>query len=145
MKYQLFVHYADSLYHLQQYVEASNIYLQVFEIRKYLIKTKCSIKTPDNQKDLPSDVELKYRCHICFIKQKQISKAIDILQNIPVRNRTGCINMMLGNLHKETGMERSAITCYKEVLRENPYAIDAAENLLKLGVKVISGIINFEV
>lgn len=110
--------------------------MQIFEIRKYLIKTKCSLKVADNQKELPSDVELKYRCHICFIKQKQISKAIDILQNIPARNRTICINMVLGNLLKETGMERSAVTCYKEVLRENPYAIEAAESLLKLGVKV---------
>lgn len=136
MKYQLYVDYANSLYHLQQYVEASNTYMQAFQMRKYLVKTKSSEKVPDNQKDLPSDVELKYRCHICFIKLKQIQKAIDVLQNIPGRNRTPCINMALGDLYKETGLERSAITCYKEVLRENPYAIEAAENLLKLGVKV---------
>lgn len=137
MKYQLYVYYADSLYYSQQYIEAANAYVQVFQIRKFLLKAKNSLKTGDNQKELPSDVELKYRFHICFLKQKQTQKAAEVLQSISARNRTPSINMALGNLYKETGMERCAITCYKEVLRENPHAIEAAENLLKLGVKVI--------
>ncbi|KAI4460825.1 hypothetical protein MML48_5g00015466 [Holotrichia oblita] len=45
--------------------------------------------------------------------------------------------MALGNLCRDTGLERQAIGCYKEVLREIPMAVEAAENLLKLGVKGI--------
>lgn len=145
MKHQLYVHYADSLYYLQKYSEAANAYIQVFQIKKFLLKAKSTLKAPDNQKELPSDVELKYRCHICFLKQKQIQKAVEVLQSIHARNRTASINMALGNLYTETDMERSAITCYKEVLRENPYAIEAAENLIKLGVKVIRNFDNISI
>lgn len=35
------------------------------------------------------------------------------------------INMMLANLYKKAGQERSAVTSYKEVLRQCPLALDA--------------------
>lgn len=82
-----------------------------------------------------SDIEIKYKLHVCFVKQKQYQKAIEMLQSVPTRSRTAKINMALGNLHRDNGAERTAIACYKEVLRENPMAIDAAENLLNLGVE----------
>lgn len=33
--------------------------------------------------------------------------------------------MMLANLYKKAGQERSAVTSYKEVLRQCPLALDA--------------------
>ena len=46
--------------------------------------------------------------------------------------RNGCycsfspqINMMLANLYRKAGQERSAVTSYKEVLRQCPLALDA--------------------
>ena len=45
--------------------------------------------------------------------------------------------MALAKMFQEQGMERSAITTYKEVLRECPLALEAAEGLLSLGVKGI--------
>lgn len=45
--------------------------------------------------------------------------------------------MALAKIFQEQGMERSAITTYKEVLRECPLALEAAEGLLALGVKGI--------
>ena len=45
--------------------------------------------------------------------------------------------MALSKMFQELGMERSAITTYKEVLRECPLALEAAEGLLALGVKGI--------
>lgn len=45
--------------------------------------------------------------------------------------------MALAKIFHEQGMERSAITTYKEVLRETPLALEAAEGLLSLGVKGI--------
>lgn len=43
--------------------------------------------------------------------------------------------MALAKMFEEQGSERSAITSYKEVLRECPFALEAAEGLLGLGVK----------
>lgn len=45
--------------------------------------------------------------------------------------------MALAKMFQEQGMERSAIATYKEVLRECPLALEAAEGLLALGVKGI--------
>lgn len=45
--------------------------------------------------------------------------------------------MALAKMFQEQGMERSAIATYKEVLRECPLALEAAEGLLTLGVKGI--------
>ena len=39
------------------------------------------------------------------------------LEVLPTKDRTMAINMALGDLYKEEGMDRSAITSYKEVLR----------------------------
>ena len=40
--------------------------------------------------------------------------------------------MALAKMFQEQGMERSAITTYKEVLRECPLALEAAEGLYPL-------------
>uniref|UniRef100_A0ACB8G040 Anaphase promoting complex subunit 7 n=1 Tax=Sphaerodactylus townsendi TaxID=933632 RepID=A0ACB8G040_9SAUR len=45
------------------------------------------------------------------------------------------INMMLANLYKKAGQERSSVTSYKEVLRQCPLALDAILGLLSLSVK----------
>lgn len=70
------------------------------------------------------------------MKQKQRQQAIEVLQSIQARLRTPKINMALANLYRDTGNERPAIAAYKEVLREMPFAVEAAENLLKMGVQV---------
>ncbi|XP_076298375.1 anaphase-promoting complex subunit 7 isoform X3 [Lasioglossum baleicum] len=47
------------------------------------------------------------------------------------------VNMALAKMCQDAGMKRTAITTYKEVLRECPLALEAAEGLLSLGVKGI--------
>nr|XP_012147821.1 PREDICTED: anaphase-promoting complex subunit 7 isoform X3 [Megachile rotundata] len=64
-------------------------------------------------------------------------EAFQVLQNIPGKQRTPKVNMALAKMFQEQGMERSAITTYKEVLRECPLALEAAEGLLSLGIKGI--------
>lgn len=46
------------------------------------------------------------------------------------------INMMLANLYKKAGQERSAVTSYKEVLRQCPLALDAI-----IGKRVLTNLI----
>lgn len=143
--------YADALYHTQQYLQADNAYSKALQIRKYIAKNKStkanSTSTPENnqnnsnisQKEQQKDIEIniKYKMYLCRINMKQPQKAIEILQTVPARTRIPKVNMALGDLYMEAGLERSAATCYKEVLRESSCALLAAEKLLKLGVKGI--------
>lgn len=138
LKFQIILYYSDALYNNHQYLQAENLYRQALQLRKnILLKTKNSNhKLNDNQNHIISDAEVKYKIHLCCIALKQKNAATEILQMIPARMRTPKMNMALGNLYKDNGMERVAITCFKEVLRECPLAMEAVENLLKLGIKV---------
>ncbi|EFA09646.1 anaphase-promoting complex subunit 7 [Tribolium castaneum] len=135
-KFQVMLLYADSLYETQQFAQSESLYRQALQLRKHLLKTKSmSNKITESQPELASDVEIRFKIHKCCMALKQVNGAIEMLQSIQARLRTPKVNMALGNLYREAGMERSAITCYKEVLRECPLALEAVENLLKLGVK----------
>lgn len=136
IKFQIFIYYGDSHFHLHQYIQAEKAYAQALQIRKFLVKTKNNMKISETQ-ELTSEVDVRYKMHSCYVNLKQPMKAIEILQNIPTKAKTAKVNMALGNLCRDTGLERQAISCYKEVLREIPLAVEAAENLLKLGVKVV--------
>lgn len=48
---------------------------------------------------------------------RQYSQALTLLESIPQRHRTPKVNMRLGRLYQQAGMERPAITAYKEVLK----------------------------
>ncbi|KAJ8938708.1 hypothetical protein NQ318_007996 [Aromia moschata] len=136
MKFQITLYYADALYSMQQYLQAENLYRLALEMRKNIfIKKNTSNKMTDNQNEIATDVDVKYKIHLCCLALKQKKAAGEILQMISARLRTPKINMALGTIYKELGMERSAIACFKEVLRECPLALEAVENLLKLGIK----------
>lgn len=135
IKFQMLVYYANALFNINQFARAENAYSQALQIRKFISKAKNSPVQVEMAPDMPSDVEIKYKMHRCYVKLRQLKLAVDILQNIPVKQRTPKINMALGNMYKEAGVERPAVACFKEVLKESPLAIEAAENLLKLGVE----------
>jgi hypothetical protein len=61
--------------------------------------------------------DIKYQIHVCHVNLKQNHQAIVVLQSIPGKLRNAKINMALAKLYQQGGMERSAITAYKEVLR----------------------------
>lgn len=61
--------------------------------------------------------DIKYQIHVCHVNLKQNHQAIVVLQSIPGKLRNAKINMALAKLYQQGGMERSAITSYKEVLR----------------------------
>lgn len=137
IKLQITLYYGDALFHTYQYLQAENLYRQGLQMRKnYIMKSKNASNKIDNQSNIMSDVDIKYQIHLCCMALKQKNAAGEILQMISARHRTPKVNMALGNIYKDIGMERSAITCFKEVLRECPLALEAVENLLKLGVKV---------
>ncbi|XP_023312320.1 anaphase-promoting complex subunit 7-like [Anoplophora glabripennis] len=136
MKFQITLYYADALYSIQQFFQAENLYRQALQMRKnILIKKNSNNKITENQNEVASDVDIKYKIHLCCLALKQKKAAGEILQMVSARLRTPKVNMALGNIFKDLGMERSAIACFKEVLRDCPLALEAVENLLKLGIK----------
>nr|XP_018904104.1 PREDICTED: anaphase-promoting complex subunit 7 [Bemisia tabaci] len=134
-KFQTLVYYGESLFHNDRYRKAENIFREALQLRKSFMKNKETAKLLEQQKDLFSDIEIKYQIHLCHVNLRQNDQAINTLQSIPGKQRNPKINMALAKLYQQGGMERSAITAYKEVLRECPLALEAAEGLLSVGVK----------
>ncbi|XP_064618636.1 anaphase-promoting complex subunit 7-like [Lineus longissimus] len=130
-KYQITVFYGNALYQNEEYKKSESVYRKALHLKKLINKTKG--KSPHGE--LVSEVDVKYRIHLCHNQLKQYREAIGVLEGINSKQRTARINMALGQLYQRTGMDRSAITCFKEVLRECPLSLEAAQGLLVLGVK----------
>ncbi|KAG2471293.1 APC7 protein, partial [Polypterus senegalus] len=140
-KYQLLVYHADALFHDKEYRNAACKFTMALQQKKALSKTSKvrpstgSSAASQQAQSIPSEIEVRYKIAECYTILKLDKDAISILDGIPSRQRTPKINMMLGNLYKKAGQERSAVTSYKEVLRQCPLALDAAIGLLSLSVK----------
>uniref|UniRef100_H2UTH9 Anaphase promoting complex subunit 7 n=2 Tax=Takifugu rubripes TaxID=31033 RepID=H2UTH9_TAKRU len=140
-KYQLLVYHADAIFHDKEYRNAACKYSMALQQKKVLGKTS-KVRTSTSgaaanmqAQSLPSEIEVKYKIAECYTILKLDKDAIAVLEGIPSRQRTPKINMMLANLYKKAGQERSAVTSYKEVLRQCPLALDAIIGLLSLSVK----------
>uniref|UniRef100_A0A7N8X8P8 Anaphase promoting complex subunit 7 n=1 Tax=Mastacembelus armatus TaxID=205130 RepID=A0A7N8X8P8_9TELE len=140
-KYQLLVYHADAIFHDKEYRNAACKYSMALQQKKVLSKTsKVRSSTGGaasniQAQSLPSEIEVKYKIAECYTILKLDKDAIAVLDGIPSRQRTPKINMMLANLYRKAGQERSAVTSYKEVLRQCPLALDAIIGLLSLSVK----------
>lgn len=148
-RYQSLIYYADSLFHSKEYRKAESVYRKALQLKKSLAKSRGKTQ-PLAQGEVTSEMDVKYQIHLCNVNLKQFTQAIAVLESISGKQRTPRINMALAQLYHQNGMERSAITGYKEVLKECPLAIKAAQGLLVLGVKgtevaslVLSGSTNF--
>ncbi|MED6268996.1 Anaphase promoting complex subunit 7 [Characodon lateralis] len=130
-KYQLLVYHADAIFHDKEYRNAACKYSMALQQKKVLNKTS-KVRTSTGgaaaniqAQSLPSEIEVKYKIAECYTILKLDKDAIAVLDGIPSRQRTPKINMMLANLYRKAGQERSAVTSYKEVLRQCPLALDA--------------------
>ncbi|CAM4718348.1 hypothetical protein R3I94_014753 [Phoxinus phoxinus] len=141
-KYQLLVYHADAIFHDKEYRNAACKYNMALQQKKVLSKTSKvrpsstgGTTSAVQAQNLPSEIEVKYKIAECYTILKLDKDAISVLDGIPSRQRTPKINMMLANLYRKAGQERSAVTSYKEVLRQCPLALDAIIGLLSLSVK----------
>ncbi|KAJ7377277.1 Anaphase promoting complex subunit 7 [Desmophyllum pertusum] len=130
-KYQLLVYLADSLFDDEQYKRAEQFYTRAIQLKKIIIKHKPKTGPPLG---LLSEIEVKYKMSQCYVHLKEYREATAILEGISQKQRSLKINMSLAKLYQRQGMERSAISCYKEVLRVCPLALEAVIGLLSLGV-----------
>ncbi|CAL8343080.1 unnamed protein product [Lota lota] len=140
-KYQLLVYHADAIFHDKEYRNAACKYSMALQQKKVISKTS-KVRTSTGGaasnipgQSLPSEIEVKYKIAECYTILKLDKDAIAVLDGIPSRQRTPKINMMLANLYRKAGQERSAVSSYKEVLRQCPLALDAIIGLLSLSVK----------
>ncbi|XP_071946347.1 anaphase-promoting complex subunit 7-like [Antedon mediterranea] len=136
-KYQVLVYYAGSLYEEEEYKRAEAYYRRAFHLKKSLNRCKGKSSQPlsSSEAGLPTDLDIKYRLYQCNYKLKNFSEAKAVLESIPAKQRSAKVNLALAKLYQRTGTERSAATAFKEVLRQCPLALEAAQGLLALGVK----------
>ncbi|KAK3084436.1 hypothetical protein FSP39_013538 [Pinctada imbricata] len=133
-KYQAMVYYGNALYHQSQYMKAEDIYRKALHIKKALSKAKGKGTTTPTM-DVTGEVEVKYKIYQCLIQRKQFKEAMTVLEGISSKQRNAKVNLALAKLYVIAGMDRSAITSYKEVLRECPLALEAMTGLMSLGIK----------
>jgi len=67
--------------------------------------------------------DIKYLIHECRVCQHDGAGAIAALEMVAAKQRNPRINMALGKLYGARGLERSAITAYKEVLRVSSVSV----------------------
>lgn len=114
------------------------MYSKSLELRKIVFKsTAKTTKKSSSQfgNDCSSEIDLKFQMYQCQRKLLQATNAIATLESIPARQRTAKINYALGELYQKERLDPSAIIAYKEILKENPLALNVIIKLLKLGVK----------
>ncbi|XP_067947453.1 anaphase-promoting complex subunit 7-like isoform X2 [Watersipora subatra] len=126
----LHVFYADAWYASRQFKKAEKHYKEALGIWR----SKSLGEPTERQCKVMSEVDVRYKLYMVYMEQHQTSSAIRVLEALNTKERTMAINMALGDLYRQEGMDRSAITCYKEVLRNCPLSVEAARNLLTLGM-----------
>lgn len=88
-KFLVYVYCADSYFYLGKYRRAESLYKKSIQFRKCLLKSKGTTKpNQDGQKELASDVDLKYQIYACLVKLKNPQEALQVLQSIPGKQRT---------------------------------------------------------
>ncbi|XP_076029628.1 anaphase-promoting complex subunit 7 [Oratosquilla oratoria] len=133
-RYQTMVYMGKALQQQGEHRRADAMYKKALQFVKAVTKTK-TCKTTDLFKEGVSEVDVKYAMAECNMAVRQFTQALNVLESIPQRHRTSKVMMTLGRLYQQIGMERPAITAYKEVLRECPLALEAVQGLLSLGVR----------
>ena len=88
---------------------------------------------PPSSSSRPVDeASLKFKIGRCHLALREYRAALAELETIPARARTLPVTMTLAKTYRRTGYERAAVACYKEVVRDCPYAVDAIAALAEL-------------
>merc|ERR1712166_905717 len=99
---------------------------------KYLNEALTARRSSRANRLQSADALLRLKIAQCQVEIGETKQALDTLEAIPARQRTPTANMLLGKLSQH-GADRAAVTAYKEVLRVNPWAVEAVIALQELG------------
>lgn len=70
----------------------------------------------------------------CLKELGSLVEAAAVLEQIPVEKRDLAMQMMLGKLYVASSRKETAIETFLQALRQNPFAMEAVEQLAELGV-----------
>lgn len=130
----LYYYYAESLFQARDYVRAEEMYIKSLELRKANVTSGRRKTSTSSLHDFVSDLDIRFQIHLCRLERKDVSQAILALDDIPFKQRNSRIHAALGQLYQKERMTVKAIACFKEVVRENPLALQAMVQLVKMGV-----------
>ncbi len=128
---------AEAYMECKEFRRAETLFKDALLTKKELAKGKgpSSSKAIDDGEKMFSEVTLKFKLHLCYVEMGSSSLAIEILQTVPAKQRTPKLNMAMGKLYVRNGLDRPAVSCFREVLKVCPMAMEATKQLLQLGVK----------
>ncbi|KAK2170518.1 hypothetical protein LSH36_2g01059 [Paralvinella palmiformis] len=132
VRYQILYYQAEALFHLREFKKSENVFKKSLQMKKMITKTKSK---SSNGQNLTTEADIRYRIYQCLYSQKQYKEAISELEAISPKQRTSKVQLALAQLYQRIGIDRCAVTAYKEVLRGCPMSLEAARGLLQLGVK----------
>lgn len=127
-------YYAESLFQAKDFKRAEERYLKCLEVRKASVSTSRRKTSTSSPLDFVPEADVKYQIHLCRVERKDVSQAILVLEEIPVKQRNGRVNSALGRLYRKERVMVKSVAAYKEVVRENPLALDAMMQLVQMGV-----------
>ncbi|ETI34598.1 hypothetical protein F442_18702 [Phytophthora nicotianae P10297] len=78
------------------------------------------------------ELEVKLKVARCYVELECIHEAIEVLKSTPLEGRTLSMNLLLGKLYVNEGLQNKAEESYTAALRQNPYALEAALALTEL-------------
>lgn len=120
-----------SLFYLAAAFQQMKLYTQAVEkLQQALLLFD---KEKQNQQLTITECDIRWLMYQCYHSLCDYENALYALECIGPKSRTVRYYMALGNLYKQTGVERSAVACYKEVLKTHPLALEAIESLMELG------------
>jgi len=127
---EILMYNADCHFENREFSKAEVTYRKAMTAFKAITKNKGKMHLANL--DL-SDVHIKYKIYQCCSEMKNDDGALNALESIPRKQRTVKISLVLAKLYQKREMDRPAITCYKDVLKHCPLALDCFVELLKLG------------
>ena len=92
-------------------------------------------KTPTTSLDNLSEQDFRYQIGQCRVQVQDYSRALAVLQLIPAEQRSSKTLVAMAALFQREKNKPEAIKCYEDVLNQNPLALDAILNLIRMDVK----------
>lgn len=137
LEYQTLLYHANSCYYERQYRLAIKQFNAALLMRKTLNRFKNAqlITIETICRDFTEE-EMRYRIALCHRDLAEYSQALAALQALPAKSRSLKVHMLYAKLIKQGSFPNTseAISAYKDVLKDCPFAFEAIDSLLKHGV-----------
>lgn len=127
---EVFVRYGDALAGMGEHRRAIAQYREALRARKPATR---SANPPSQRQPCDTEPEIKLRIARSHVALKEHKAAMTVLETLPARSRTLQITLLLAKVYRSSGIDRAAASCYKEALRQCPFAVEAVVALAQLG------------